>query len=245
MTHSTEDTRIEVELDRRISRGEVRQGAIRTGAVEIEWTAVQIRVRSTDEAWLEIGDGDVPTMQLSRSAMGRRGWLGRLLKRTETAWLYAELRLATDDRIQLSARLAAPELVADLPVLQPQGAVVSARALLDLLTVARLLGARMAVWSRAAAEAEGSPRVLLPARHEPFVEVAAYFNPVDAHVARLALEGSGIEVRVQDEHTVSIDPLSSVALGGVKIRVPQSRAPEAARILRDGVAAVEAEQERP
>jgi len=49
--------------------------------------------------------------------------------------------------------------------------------------------------------------------------IAAFTKPDDAHLLRLRLEAAGIEVYIQDENIVQIDPFYSNALGGVKVQV--------------------------
>jgi hypothetical protein len=52
-----------------------------------------------------------------------------------------------------------------------------------------------------------------------FTTIACFGNPIDAYLLRIELENQGIEVFLADEHLVSIQPLYSYAIGGVKVRV--------------------------
>lgn len=49
--------------------------------------------------------------------------------------------------------------------------------------------------------------------------VASFSKPMDAHMLRAKLEGSGIAAYVRDEHMVTLDWLASNAIGGVKVDV--------------------------
>ena len=61
--------------------------------------------------------------------------------------------------------------------------------------------------------------------------VAVYHNPIEAYVARAKLESEDIDVVLLDEGMVSLDPLLSNALGGVKVAVPRSQASRARDLL--------------
>ncbi len=54
-----------------------------------------------------------------------------------------------------------------------------------------------------------------------WVTIAVYDNPLLAHIARGSLEASGIPCFLADEHIVSTNWLVSIAVGGVKLQVPQ------------------------
>lgn len=211
-------------------------GSIHTGSVELEWTPSSIRVRSTAEEWLELGDGDIAAVQLSRTTREHGGFLARLFNRTQTIHtLHVELRATSGERIRLVARVSQDleDAVAELPELAMYGEQVSLQPLLDVVTVAVGLGARLTRYNPSAASADAARGPLLTIDpNEPWVLVASFLQPIDAHVARIALESEGIEVVVDDEHTVSIDPLAAVALGGVKLRVRASRAEDAAEVLQ-------------
>jgi predicted RNA-binding Zn-ribbon protein involved in translation (DUF1610 family) len=63
-----------------------------------------------------------------------------------------------------------------------------------------------------------------------FVVLAAYDNYVPAHIAMGRLKEEGIECWLKDENTVTIDPILSNAVGGIKLMVAEDKA-EAARNL--------------
>jgi predicted RNA-binding Zn-ribbon protein involved in translation (DUF1610 family) len=64
-----------------------------------------------------------------------------------------------------------------------------------------------------------------------FVIVAVFDNYVPAHIARGRLEEEGINCWLQDENTVTIDPILSQAIGGIKLMVPATQSERAADIL--------------
>lgn len=60
-----------------------------------------------------------------------------------------------------------------------------------------------------------------------------YTNYVDAHIARGLLEEAGIRCWLKDENTVTIDPILTNAVGGIKLMVTESQAGRAADLLRE------------
>lgn len=63
------------------------------------------------------------------------------------------------------------------------------------------------------------------------VTLAAFNMPHQAHLAKSLLEAAGIPAFIRDEHLISINPLYSPALGGVKVQVPDVHLKEAREIL--------------
>jgi len=59
----------------------------------------------------------------------------------------------------------------------------------------------------------------------------AYNNYVDAHIARGVLEEEGIHCWLQDENTLTIDPILTNAVGGIKVMVRKEDAQKAWDIL--------------
>jgi DNA-directed RNA polymerase subunit RPC12/RpoP len=47
------------------------------------------------------------------------------------------------------------------------------------------------------------------------------------------LEEEGIRAYLQDEHTVTIDPILTNAVGGIKLMVPEEQAPRALELLTE------------
>jgi Putative prokaryotic signal transducing protein len=64
-----------------------------------------------------------------------------------------------------------------------------------------------------------------------FIVINAYTNYVEAHIARGVLEEEGIESWLKDENTVTIDPILTNAIGGIKLMVESSQAQRAVDIL--------------
>lgn len=65
-----------------------------------------------------------------------------------------------------------------------------------------------------------------------FVVVWSYDNYIPAHIAQGRLKEDGIECWLKDENTVTIDPILSNAVGGIKLMVDSDLAEKAAGILR-------------
>lgn len=66
-----------------------------------------------------------------------------------------------------------------------------------------------------------------------FVLLQSYDNYVSAHIAMGRLEEDGINCWLKDENTVTIDPILSNAIGGIKLMVEETQAERAATILKD------------
>lgn len=66
-----------------------------------------------------------------------------------------------------------------------------------------------------------------------FVTIASYDNYIPAHIAMGRLEEDGINCWLRDENTVTIDPILSNAIGGIKLMVAASQAERAAAILKE------------
>lgn len=64
-----------------------------------------------------------------------------------------------------------------------------------------------------------------------FVLVNSYNNYVEAHIARGVLEEEGIQCWLKDENTLTIDPILTNALGGIKLMVESTKADKANEIL--------------
>ncbi len=68
---------------------------------------------------------------------------------------------------------------------------------------------------------------------EQWICIAVYHSPVDAGLARSLLDGSGIDTQLRNEHTVSILPHLSGAMGGIELWVPEPDAGDAIAILSE------------
>jgi DNA-directed RNA polymerase subunit RPC12/RpoP len=66
-----------------------------------------------------------------------------------------------------------------------------------------------------------------------FVLLQSYDNYVSAHIAMGRLEEDGINCWLKDENTVTIDPILSNAIGGIKLMVESTQAERAAGILKE------------
>jgi len=64
-----------------------------------------------------------------------------------------------------------------------------------------------------------------------WVTVATFWQPTQAHIARLKLEAEDIPCVLLDENLVATDWLYANAAGGIKLQVPQDQATRAADLL--------------
>ncbi len=65
-----------------------------------------------------------------------------------------------------------------------------------------------------------------------FKTIQTYDNYVSAHIAMGKLEEEGINCWLKDENTVTIDPILTNAIGGIKLMVATEQAERAVTILR-------------
>jgi hypothetical protein len=65
-----------------------------------------------------------------------------------------------------------------------------------------------------------------------FVCVRSFDNYVSAHIAMGRLVEEGVNGWLKDENTVTIDPILTNAVGGIKLMAPAVQAERAAEILR-------------
>lgn len=65
-----------------------------------------------------------------------------------------------------------------------------------------------------------------------YVLLQAFDNYIAAHIAMGRLEEDGIKCWLKDENTVTIDPILSNAVGGIKLMVGKEDSERAAGILR-------------
>ncbi|HTR31451.1 MAG TPA: DUF2007 domain-containing protein [Puia sp.] len=66
-----------------------------------------------------------------------------------------------------------------------------------------------------------------------FIAIRSYDNYVYAHIVLARLQDTGINCHLKDEYTISIDPLLSPALGGIKLMVAESQVERALEILNE------------
>lgn len=65
-----------------------------------------------------------------------------------------------------------------------------------------------------------------------FVPIHTYDNYISAHIAMGRLEEENIRCWLKDENTVTIDPILTNAVGGIKLMVVKEQAERAISILR-------------
>ncbi len=69
--------------------------------------------------------------------------------------------------------------------------------------------------------------------------VASYLYPLEAFIARTALENAGIDAVIADDHLISMDWLLATALGGVKLLVRAQDLADAREFLAESKEASE------
>ena len=70
-------------------------------------------------------------------------------------------------------------------------------------------------------------------RGPEFVEVRAFDNYIYAHIVLARLQDAGINCHLKDEFTITIDPLLSPALGGIKLMVMAAQVDRALELLAE------------
>jgi hypothetical protein len=63
------------------------------------------------------------------------------------------------------------------------------------------------------------------------ITVARFDTMPDAHIAKGKLEAEGIPCLLLDEHLVQTDWLYAIAVGGIKLQVPEAHAERALAVL--------------
>ena len=64
------------------------------------------------------------------------------------------------------------------------------------------------------------------------VLIARFMNPVDAQLLQSRLEAEGVPAVVADDHIVQTNPFLTMAVGGVRVLVPESQVERAREIAR-------------
>lgn len=64
-----------------------------------------------------------------------------------------------------------------------------------------------------------------------FIPIRSYDNYINANINLGMLEEAGINCHIKDEYTITIDPLLSPALGGMKLMVEETQVHQAIRLL--------------
>jgi DNA-directed RNA polymerase subunit RPC12/RpoP len=65
-----------------------------------------------------------------------------------------------------------------------------------------------------------------------FIAIQVYSNYIDANIVMGRLEEDGIQCWLKDENTVTLDPILTNAVGGIKLMVNGAQAERAAGILK-------------
>lgn len=65
-----------------------------------------------------------------------------------------------------------------------------------------------------------------------FIRIKTFDNYIEANMIAGILENEGIKSFLQDEFTVTIDPILSNAIGGIKLVVPEEDAARALELLK-------------
>ena len=66
-----------------------------------------------------------------------------------------------------------------------------------------------------------------------YIQVRSYDNYIYAHIVLSMLQDAGINCYLKDEYTITIDPLLSPALGGIKVMVVSSQLERALELLME------------
>ena len=66
-----------------------------------------------------------------------------------------------------------------------------------------------------------------------YIQLASFDNYITANLQLQILQEEGIQCYLKDEYTVTIDPLLSPAIGGMKLMVAESQSERALTILSD------------
>jgi hypothetical protein len=64
-----------------------------------------------------------------------------------------------------------------------------------------------------------------------FIQIRSFDNYISAHIVMAMLQDDGINCHLKDEYTLTIDPLLSPALGGIKLMVADSQVQRALELL--------------
>ena len=64
------------------------------------------------------------------------------------------------------------------------------------------------------------------------VLIARLFTPIEAHMLQSRLEAEGVPAVVTDDHIVGVNPFLTMAVGGVRVLVPESDVERAREIVR-------------
>ncbi|WP_235324393.1 putative signal transducing protein [Pedobacter lusitanus] len=74
---------------------------------------------------------------------------------------------------------------------------------------------------------------------DKIVVFKVFYNPIEANIVKSRLIDAGIQCFLSDEHTITLNPLYTQALGGVKLHLFQRDAAMAGSILEETIPAIE------
>ena len=66
-----------------------------------------------------------------------------------------------------------------------------------------------------------------------YVLLASFDNYIEAHIAYGKLKDAYINCHLQDDHSVTLNPFLSNAIGGIKLLVAESQSQRASEVLHD------------
>ena len=66
-----------------------------------------------------------------------------------------------------------------------------------------------------------------------YVQLCSFDNYIEAHIALGKLKDAYINCHLQDDHSVTLNPFLSNAIGGIKLLVAESQAERAVAVLED------------
>ena len=92
--------------------------------------------------------------------------------------------------------------------------------------------AKPATEPHTASEDASSSEDETPSGGEDLVLIARLFTPIEAHMLQSRLEAEGVPAVVTDAHIVGVNPLLTMAVGGVRVLVPESDIERAREIMR-------------
>lgn len=68
---------------------------------------------------------------------------------------------------------------------------------------------------------------------EEFIQLRSFDNYIEANIVLTMLQAAHVNCHLKDEHTVTIDPLLSPALGGMKLMVHPAHAEKAWELMEE------------
>lgn len=67
---------------------------------------------------------------------------------------------------------------------------------------------------------------------DKLITLISYTTAADAHIAKTKLEDNGIPAFVFDDNIVGANPFYTTAVGGVKVKIPESYSEDALKVLK-------------